>query len=244
MQTTWNPCPPLDLIQKKKPNIVHLVSLPIGNDRDLSFRAKEILESCDLLIGEESKFLSSFLKRIGINKKFILYNEHCTEQELNEIIQKIGNVENTVIVSDAGLPTLEDPGRSIVPRLYSSGFKLSFCPGASSLDAGLALCGFETRPFTFIGLLPRDPVLRIKELKKFIQLNHTIVILETPYRYKKILEDIFQILGNSSKRRIFLGLHLTHPTEEIIFRGSIPELKESLSNYPKAPPIIILESGK
>jgi 16S rRNA (cytidine1402-2'-O)-methyltransferase len=151
---------------QQKKNKVHLVSLPIGNDKDLSFRAKEILESCDLLIGEESKFLSSFLKRIGINKKFILYNEHCTEQDLNEILQKICNVENTVIVSDAGLPTLEDPGRSIVPRLYSSGFKLSFCPGASSLDAGLALCGFETRPFTFVGLITKRSSIKNQRIEK------------------------------------------------------------------------------
>ncbi|NCN10918.1 MAG: 16S rRNA methyltransferase [Leptospira sp.] len=220
---------------------VFIISLPIGNDGDISYRAKDLLEKADLLIGEESKFLSAFLKRIGIPRQFVLYNEHSTEQDFHELLRTIRNSNTVAFVSDAGLPNLEDPGRSLIPKLYDAGLQMEFCPGASSLDAGLALCGFSTRPFTFVGLLPREPDIRKKELSKFLKLNHTLVILETPYRYKKIVEDLYQLLGKNSNRRIFLGLHLTHPTEQWMYRGAIDKLLPELEKLPKVPPIILVE---
>ena len=220
---------------------IYIISLPIGNDADLSFRAKEILETADLLIGEESKFLSAFLKRIGIPRNFVLYNEHSNEEDFQELLQLIRNSKVVAFVSDAGLPNLEDPGRSLIPKLYDSGFELDFCPGASSLDAGLALCGFSTRPFTFVGLLPREPEIRKQELTRYLKLNHTLVILETPYRYKKIIEDLVPFLNKNSNRRIFLGLHLTHPSEQWMYRGKIENLIPLLQQLPKAPPIILIE---
>jgi 16S rRNA (cytidine1402-2'-O)-methyltransferase len=222
---------------------VYIISLPIGNDEDISHRAKVLLQSAEILIGEESKFLSSFLKRIGIPRKFQLFNEHSTPEDLTELIHAMKSVETVAIVSDAGLPNLEDPGRKLIPALLDrSDFHLNFVPGASCLDAGLALAGFSTRPFLFLGLIPRDSDERKRELTKYLNLGMTLVILETPYRYKKLLEDISQVLGKSNPRRVFLGLNLTHPTEEYQFRGKISDLLKNMDSLPKAPPIILIES--
>ncbi|MCC5813229.1 MAG: 16S rRNA methyltransferase [Leptospira sp.] len=222
---------------------VYIISLPIGNDEDISHRAKALLQSAEILIGEESKFLSSFLKRIGIPRKFQLFNEHSTPEDLTELIHAMKSVETVAIVSDAGLPNLEDPGRKLIPALLDSrDFHLNFVPGASCLDAGLALAGFSTRPFLFLGLVPRDSDERKRELNKYLNLGMTLVILETPYRYKKLLEDISQVLGKNNPRRVFLGLNLTHPTEEFQFRGKISDLLKNMDSLPKAPPIILIES--
>lgn len=221
---------------------IYIVSLPIGNDEDITERAKEILRTADVLIGEESKFLSSFLKRIGIPRKLQLFNEHSSPEDLNELLASLRTVKNVAIVSDAGLPNLEDPGRKLIPALLDRPeFHLSYVAGPSCLDAGLALAGFPTRPFLFLGLLPRDSEERKKELHKYVQLGITLVILETPYRYKKLLEDIASVLGKSSPRRVFLGLNLTHPTEEFRFRGRITELLKKTEQLPKAPPIVLIE---
>jgi 16S rRNA (cytidine1402-2'-O)-methyltransferase len=223
--------------------IVYIVALPIGNDRDISIRAKEILSTADILVGEESKFLSSFLKRIGIPRKFVLYNEHSDQEDLSQLLGDLKNVPTVAIVSDAGLPNLEDPGRSLLPAILDSPeFQVQFVPGASSLDAGLALCGFSTRPFTFVGLLPRETLERKEALRKFLSLGHSLVILETPYRYKKLIADLAEVMGKKSKRRIFLGLNLTHPSEELQFRGHLSELLPILEKFPKAPPVIVIES--
>lgn len=221
--------------------VVSIVSLPIGNDGDLSPRAKSALESCEILIGEESKFLSAFLKRCGIGRRFHLYNEHSTDGDRTELLELCRSAKSVALVSDAGLPNLEDPGRGLIPAFLDAGFRMEFLPGASSLDAGLALAGFSTRPFTFLGLLPRDSDERKRELQKALQWGHTLVILETPYRYKKLLEDLAQVLGKKSPRRVFLGLHLTHPTEEIQLRGKIQDILPQLPNLPKAPPIVLVE---
>lgn len=229
----------------KTKTIVYIVSLPIGNDGDISIRAKEILSTVDILVGEESKFLSSFLKRIGIPRKFVLYNEHSDQEDLFQLLDDLKKVPTVAIVSDSGLPTLEDPGRSLLPALLDRPeFHVQFVPGASSLDAGLALSGFSTRPFTFVGLLPRESEKRKLALKEYLSLGHSLVILETPYRYKKLIIDLAAVMGKNSKRRIFLGLNLTHPSEELQFRGQLSELLPKLEKFPKAPPVIVVESTK
>jgi 16S rRNA (cytidine1402-2'-O)-methyltransferase len=224
---------------------ISILSLPIGNEEDLTQRGLRVLRNSELLIGEEPSFLSSFLKKLGIQRTFHTFNEHSTEQDVSEILERISQSSTTCIVSDGGLPNLEDPGRTLVPaildRAPSQGWKVEFLPGASSLDAGLALAGFPTRPFLFLGLLPRNPIERRRELSRYLSMGITLIILETPYRYKALVQDLVALLGKESPRRIFLGLNLTHPTEEFQFRGSGRDLLKILENLPKAPPILLVE---
>lgn len=225
--------------------LVEIVSLPIGNDGDISSRALVSLQDADILVGEESKFLSSFLKRNQIPRKFHIFNEHSTEQDLRELIAEMLTAKRIAIVSDSGLPNLEDPGRKLIPAILDGGkFRVVCIPGASSVTAGLALAGFSTRPFLFLGLLPRDREERKKEIQKFLPMNITLVILETPYRYKKLIQDLALVMGKKNKRRVFLGLHLTHPEEEFTFRGHIKDLLPLLEGLPKAPPILVVEGNE
>jgi 16S rRNA (cytidine1402-2'-O)-methyltransferase len=228
---------------KKSQKTIFVLSLPIGDDADLTEKAKKTLKTVDLLIGEESRFLAPFLKRNGIPRQFQIWNEHSRDEDFWELQKLIRSVDSIALVSDAGLPNLEDPGRSLIPKLRDSPeFRWVYVGGPSSLDAGLALAGFPTRPFSFLGLLPRDPQERKSLLKKSLGWGHTLVILETPYRYKALIQDLVPLLSGT-KRRVFLGLNLTVPGEEFQFRGKVSDLLPLIDKLPKAPPVILIEAS-
>lgn len=235
---------------------ISIISLPIGNLRDISLRALDTLKEVKLIIAEEERNITTFLKKLSLPlPEIIIWNEHSSPEDLEGIFQTIQSKGSVAIVSDSGLPNLEDPGKTLIPYILdriewmdTSGkshnhWKIEFLPGASSLDAGLALSGFSTRPFQFLGLLPRERKERIQQLKKYLSLGITTILLETPYRYKEVIRDIANVLGNNSQRRIFLGLNLTC-NDEYIFRGSINNLLKILYSLPKALPVIVIEESK
>ncbi len=223
-----------------KPKLA-VVSVPIGNQLDISLRAIANLKECDFVIGEEFTETSKFLKINSIKKEFELYNEHSTKEDLARLVAKIKTETLVCLISDSGTPTLEDPGQKFVSAAIRNGIEVDIIPGSSALLVALSLSGFSTSPFTFAGFLPRENETRLKSLKKFLSLNHTLVIYETPYRYKKVIVEISKIVN--PKKKIFLGLNLTCP-DQFVFRGEIKSALAILDKLPKAPPVIILSEEK
>ena len=219
-------------------SILYIISVPIGNERDIAMNAIEKLQQADLIIGEEHKETSKLLKLNGIDKEFELLNEHSDDSEMNRLLGLLKESYLTCLISDAGTPGIEDPGSGLVNLAVRNGIEVKIVPGASALTCALALCGFRISPFTFIGFLNREEEKRKIEINRYLSLGHTLVMYETPYRYKKVIQEIAKY--SKKNHRIFLGLNLT-ADDEIQYRGTLKDILKELDNFPKAPPVIVIE---
>lgn len=218
--------------------ILYIISVPIGNERDIAMNAIEKLQQADLIIGEEFKETSKLLKLNGIDKEFELLNEHSDDTEMQRLLDLMLTKYMTCLISDAGTPGIEDPGSGLVNLAVRNGMEVKIVPGPSAITCALALCGFRISPFTFVGFLNREEEKRRLEIIKYLSYGHTIVLYETPYRYKKVIREIAKY--SKKNYRIFLGLNLT-AEDEVQYRGTLKEILPHLEGFPKAPPVIVIE---
>ena len=191
-----------------------LISVPIGNMGDITLRALESLRKAELFIGEERKPMFRLLKELGIEtpKHYELLNEHSDIKQVKELATLCGQKE-TVLVTDCGTPGFSDPGADLVKECRAQGVSVTANPGASSLTTFLSLCGVQLKSFNFRGFLPRETSERLQYLKKLASVKEPTIIMDTPYRLRKTLEQCEQCLGNT---RLILGMNLTKADEKVI----------------------------
>lgn len=214
-----------------------IVATPIGNYQDITLRAIEILKAVDGIICEEYRVGSTLLKKIGIQpKEIITLNEHNESEKISDITLRIVNGQSMALISDCGTPVFADPGANLIELACSMGIRVSPIPGASSLMAALSTLDFKINRFLFLGFLPRDPVLRKKELTQNKNLHTPIIIMDTPYRLAAILEDVKNVFGGNHS--IVLACDLTLPSERI-YRGGVAEIQNQVGNS-KAEFILII----
>ncbi|AOP34551.1 16S rRNA methyltransferase [Leptospira tipperaryensis] len=224
--------------------VLVLVSVSLGNPDDITQRAKELLEHSDILIGEESRTTSTLLKSLSVRKEFLLCNEHSTPEDIRSLGEKVIGADLTVLISDAGTPGIEDPGRELVQEVLRRGGTVQSAPGAIAFGAALSISGFKISPFTFCGFLSRESPERRKELGRYLKFGHTLVFYETPYRYKAVLHDLdFALKEAKEDRNVFLCLDLTLESE-FQFRGKLSELLKILDSLPKGNPVIVVSQKK
>ncbi len=217
---------------------LYLVSNSLGDDRDLPPRTKELLEKADLVLGEERRTTSTLLKKLGIQRDFEIINEHSTESEIEEILLRMLQIPLTCIISDSGSPGIEDPARKLVPKAWDYGMSVHSAPGPTAAMAALAASGFQSSPFTFVGFFPKDQRERERDLKTYLNLGHTLVFYETPYRTKHMLESLAKVVP--ANRRIFLNLDISLKFEKS-YRGAAKELFQSVQSNAKAMPVFVIE---
>lgn len=221
----------------KSPGTLFIVATPIGNYQDITLRAIEILKAVDGIICEEYREGSTLLKKIGIGpKEIITLNEHNESEKISDITLRIINGQSMALISDCGTPVFADPGANLIELACSMGIRISPIPGASSLMAALSTVDFKINRFLFLGFLPRDPVLRKKELTQNKNLHTPIIIMDTPYRLAAILEDVKNVFGGNHS--IVLACDLTLPLERI-YRGGVVEIQKLVGNS-KAEFILII----
>lgn len=195
-----------------------LVSIPIGNYEDITFRALKILKEIDFIICEEYKDAKRLLSHYQIApKELISLNEHNEKDVVNEILLKIMEGKSAALISDAGTPLFSDPGHLLVEVCISQNIKIIPIPGANSLLPALIGSGFNFEKFYYYGWLSPKKEIRRKQLFDLKKIKETIVLLDTPYRLKSLLSDIVKILGRNI--RIVLAFQLTMKDEQF-FRGS------------------------
>ncbi len=194
-----------------------LVSVPIGNKKDITMRALECLSDVDYIICEELKPARRLLSEYKIQKELIPLNEHNEAETVPEVITLLKEGNNLALISDAGTPLFSDPGKFLVKRCVDLNIELSPLPGANSILPALITSGFDINSFYYYGWLSPKRDLRRNELLKLKSIKETIVIMETPYRLKSILTDVKKIFGDNA--RIALAYKLTMP-EETVFRGT------------------------
>jgi 16S rRNA (cytidine1402-2'-O)-methyltransferase len=205
-----------------------VVATPIGNLGDLSRRAIEVLQGVDVVACEDTRRTGLLLQHLGLKKPMRSLHEHNERARLGEILERLGAGQNVALVSDAGTPLLSDPGFVLVREAARSGYVVSAVPGASAALAALVVSALPPYPFTVLGFAPPRSGKRRIFLRRFAELDTTLVLFESPHRVLATLDDAIAVLG---ERPAALGRELTKLHEEVL-RGSLTELRAALGLRP------------
>jgi 16S rRNA (cytidine1402-2'-O)-methyltransferase len=202
--------------------ILYLVPTPIGNLEDMSMRAIRILKEADLIAAEDTRNTKKLCNYFEIDTPVISYHEHNKLVSGEKIIGKLKEGAKIALVSDAGMPTISDPGNELVTAATENHLTVVPLPGANAALTALIASGLSTQPFYFYGFLERQKKSKRKELEQLSTITATLILYESPHRLKETLHIIEEVLGN---RHIVLCRELTKKFEEFI-RGTVSELKE------------------
>lgn len=218
--------------------ILFLVSTPIGNLEDITYRAINILNEVDYIAAEDTRHTIKLLNHYDIKKSLTSYHEHNKYDKAKEIIKDLEKGLKVALVSDAGTPAISDPGEELVRQCLENNIRVIPIPGATALIAGLTISGQITRRFTFEGFLPQDKNERRIILENLKKEPRTIILYEAPHKLKKTLDDLYKILGN---RKISITRELTKRYEEVIINTleEMVKLYETMS--PKGEYVLVIE---
>jgi len=220
-----------------KPTL-YVVSTPIGNLKDITYRAVEILREVDFILAEDTRTSSVLLSHYDIKKPLLSYHEFNKEEQETKIIDLLNEGKSLALISDAGTPGISDPGYEIIKRVIEEGFYAVSIPGASAILSALVVSGLIIQPFTYIGFLPRKANDQKNVLEDYKTRKETLVIYESPMRIEKTLKILFEVLGD---RNIAIARELTKAFETII-RTTLKEAS-SMEMNPKGEYVIIIEGG-
>ncbi len=217
-----------------------LVGTPIGNLSDFSPRAIKALQSCDFIPAEDTRVTLKLLNHFGIQKPLVSYHEHNRRERGEQLCARLLNGENGVLVSDAGMPAISDPGEDLVDLCHQKGIPVGVVPGPTAVCSALALAGLPTGRFTFEGFLDVNKKPRRAHLDSVRNETRTMVFYEAPHKLKGTLEDLLDTLGD---RRIALVREITKIHEEVIRTT----LAEACARYEQEAPrgefVIVVEGA-
>jgi 16S rRNA (cytidine1402-2'-O)-methyltransferase len=224
-----------------KPGL-YLVPTPIGNLRDLSFRALDILAGVDLIVCEDTRVTGKLLKAFGLKKSMRVYNDHANEKDRKAILKMIAEGESVALCSDAGTPLISDPGYKLVREMIAEGLEVTALPGANALLPALQLSGLPSDAFSFLGFLPARSGPRKTLLEKWNDRPGTLICYETGPRLEDSLKDIKKTLGD---RPIAIARELTKLYEEVK-RGRVSMLLEDVQKNgpPKGEIVLVIGENK
>ena len=205
-----------------------IVATPIGNLGDLSARAAEVLASASVIACEDTRRTGLLLQHLGLRKTMRSLHEHNERARVAEVLDLLGAGKSVALVSDAGTPLLSDPGFVVTREAVRAGFTVSAVPGPSATLAALVVSGLPPYPFVMLGFPPPRSGKRRTFLRRFADLDATLVFFESPHRVVASLDDAIEILGD---RPAALARELTKVHEEVL-RGSLGELRAALASRP------------
>jgi len=218
---------------------LYLVATPIGNLRDITLRALDILGSADLIACEDTRMTGKLLSLLGFPKKKLFpYHDHNADKERPHLIEKIEKGAAIALVSDAGMPLISDPGYKLVRDCAEKNLYVTSLPGANAPLTALQLSGLPSDTFTFLGFLPQKTKARQKDLEDWKDSQSTLILFESATRIESCCKDIKTVLGN---RPVALVRELTKKFEEV-WRGPITEIIARLENgeTPKGEIVLVI----
>lgn len=206
-----------------KPGVLYLAATPIGNVQDASMRLISALKDADVIACEDTRKTRFLLQALEISTSatLISHHEHNERDRIAQILQMLTNEKRVLVVSDAGMPAVSDPGFPLVQSAVEKGFEVEVLPGPSAVTTALVLSGLPTDRFVFEGFLPRKSGERKKHLEALAKEPRTIVLFESGHRIAQSLADIAEAFG--ADRRIALCRELTKTYQEVI-RATTSEL--------------------
>ena len=197
---------------------LYIVPTPIGNLEDITLRALRILREVDLIAAEDTRVTRKLLARYSISTRTTAFHEHNRARKTPYLLDLLLE-KDIALVSDAGTPTLNDPGQQLVAAAASAGFAITALPGASAITTAIAISGIPADGFVYLGYLPSRKAARARFLDEIASESKTLVAFETPHRLTASLKDILEALGD---RHIAVCRELTKMHEEV-FRGAVSE---------------------
>lgn len=196
-----------------------VVGTPIGNLEDMTLRAISTLQNVNLILAEDTRNSKKLLNAHNIDSKMISYHDHSSEKEIKKIVDLLLEGKDLALISDAGTPTISDPGYGLIRECIKNDITIIPIPGVSSITAAMSVSGLPSDSFTFIGFLPQKKG-RLKKINQLQALDNTIILFESPYRLEKTLNQLLEHLGN---RTVVVGRELTKLYEEVI-RGNLKDI--------------------
>jgi 16S rRNA (cytidine1402-2'-O)-methyltransferase len=226
---------------------LYIVGTPIGNMEDITLRALRVLREADLIAAEDTRHTGLLLARHGLKKPFVSYHQFNEAKRTPELLAQLQQGRQIALVSDAGMPTLSDPGLRLIRAAIDAGVAVEVVPGVSAITAALAGSGLvrgngwsREGGFLFFGFLPHKSGQRRTALTRLAPLPCTLVFFESPYRLLKSLGDMRDVLGN---RGIVVARELTKKFEEFL-RGDIESVLKKLENRSIKGEITVIVEGR
>ncbi|KPN83391.1 MULTISPECIES: 16S rRNA (cytidine(1402)-2'-O)-methyltransferase [Lactobacillaceae] len=222
--------------------ILYLVPTPIGNLDDMTFRAIKTLKEVDLIAAENPSHTQQLLNHFEIDTKKISFREDNKDYRIDELVQTLNDGQNVAQVSDAGMPSISDPGQELVKACVDNNINVVPLPGANAGLTALIASGLVPQPFYFFGFLNRKNSDQISELEELNQHSETLIFYEAPHRLNKTLKNMQKVFG--ADRQAVLCRELTKKFEEFD-RGSISELIEwTEANQVRGEFVVIVDGNK
>lgn len=213
----------LSFSKQNQTGTLYLVPTPIGNLGDMTFRSVEVLKQVDLIAAEDTRNTQKLLNHFEIETPQISFHEHNTQERIPQLIAKLQAGENLAQVSDAGMPSISDPGHELVVACIEVDIPVVPLPGANAGLTALIASGLDPQPFYFYGFLDRKPKLQVAELEKLKDRSESQIFYEAPHRLAKTLQHLVDVYGGD--RQASLCRELTKKHEQFL-RGSLAELLE------------------
>lgn len=213
---------------EKRPNpaagTLFVVATPIGNLEDITFRAIKTLKRVDIIAAEDTRHTRRLLNAHGIEGRLVSYHEHNEKQRTRQLMDRLKQGASVALVSDAGTPTVSDPGYRLVQSATEQQIRVVPIPGVSAAIAALSASGLATDSFTFVGFPDRKKAKRRNQLRALAESPHTLIFYQSPRRIVSLLEELSGIMGD---RPAVLARELTKMHEEFI-HGTLSDISTEL----------------
>lgn len=219
---------------------LYLVPTPIGNLKDITLRALEVLQSVDAILAEDTRTTGKLLKHFEIKQKLVSYHAHNEHNAVGRIIESLERGETLALVSDAGSPGISDPGYLLVHEVLKHNFKIEALPGATAFVPALVKSGLPSERFVFEGFLPHKKGRQTRLLAMAEEMR-TIILYESPHRLLKTLNQLAEYLGE--EREVSVSRELTKMFEETV-NGSVKEVIAHFEHGTIKGEFVIIISGK
>lgn len=219
---------------------LYLVPTPIGNLGDMTNRSIQVMQDVDVIAAEDTRHTQQLLNQFEITTKQISFHEHNKETRIPELVARLQAGDSIAQVSDAGMPSISDPGHELVKAAILTDVPVVPIPGASAGITALIASGLAPQPFMFYGFLPRKPKEQLHELDLLKTHQETMIFYEAPHRLAKTLQSVEKVFG--AERQVVLARELTKRYEEFL-RGTIAELVAWATSNEVRGEFVVIVSG-
>lgn len=203
---------------------LYIVATPIGNLRDITLRALDVLQNVEAILSEDTRITQKLLDRYSITSSCVHFDDFASPQQIQKYIEMLRNGDNIALVSDAGTPIISDPGYKFIELALQNNIRIEAIPGACSLINALVLSNLPPLPFMFIGFLPHGKKARDNLFRKYLPLTASLICFDSPKRILETLEILAAIVPTA---KVSIAREMTKKFEEVI-RGEATQVYHQL----------------